>query len=323
MASSAEHDFLSNAALQIMESASRSKLFGYTEGQRKLFDFSCDLKRDWSKIIIGQTLWKHGGDGIEKDLRTFLNEKDVAAAVYIARHESRHRARLAEVTQSHLETPMRNRLSRLRVFWIPSDFKATDPVARETIYNSLREEMSRDLLLHVVLGGLTPQDITRLASSTRPGLPLAILSHVKKSGYRNLSHTAKALDVHLSAIRNEIDRLFILGFLSSTSLQGGDFEVTDSGQAVLDICSRLRDYLQGNLGDGNVNEDFEHICRVLGIHYPSIPLTTPLLISEGAIDLQNPTALLLQHVAQADADGWVDWPAPYFELPSPSQIATP
>ncbi|MFF5143615.1 hypothetical protein ACFY6U_28430 [Streptomyces sp. NPDC013157] len=321
MASSAEHDFLSSAALQIMESASKSTLFGYTEGQRKLFDFSCDLKRDWSKVVVGQTLWKHGGDGIEKDLRTFINENDIDVAVYIARHESRHRARLAEVTQSHLTTPMRNRLSRLRVFWVPSDFKASDPAACQAIYDFLREEISRDLLLHVVLGGLNSQDITRLAASTRPGLPLAILSHVKKSGYRNISHTAKMLGVNTASIRSEVDRLFILGFLSSGSLQGGEFEVTDSGQAVLDICARLRDYLHGNLGNENVNEDFQHICGLLGIHYPSIPNSAQLLIGEGRVDLQDPTALLLQHVAQADADGWVEWPAPYFKLPSPSEIA--
>ncbi|MEV7034077.1 hypothetical protein AB0N99_28120 [Streptomyces sp. NPDC093272] len=320
MASSEEHDFLSSTALQIMESASKSKLFGYTEGQRKLFDFSCDLKRDWSKVIVGQTLWKHGGDGIEKDLRTFINENDVDAAVYIARHESRHRARLAEVTQSHLGTPMRNRLSRLRVFWVPSDFKASDPVACQTIRDMLREEITKDLLLHVALGGLTSQDITRLASSTRPGLPLAILSHVKNNGYRNLSHTARTLNVNSVSLRSEVDRLFMLGFLSSTSLQGGEFEVTDSGQALLDICARLRDYLHGNLGDGNVNEDFEYICGLLGIRYPEIPNTARLLIGEGDVDIQDPTALLLQHVAQADADGWVNWPTPYFQLPSPSDI---
>ncbi|MGI5197747.1 hypothetical protein ACQEVY_29645 [Streptomyces sp. CA-288835] len=321
MASSREHDFLSATALRIMEDASKSRLFGYTEGQRKLFDFSCDLKRDWSKVVAGQTLWKHGGDGIDKDIRTFLNEEDIHAAVYIARYESKLRSRFTEVTQSYLKTPMRGRLSRLRVFWVPPDFKASDEEACESVQNALKEEIAKDLLLQVALGGLTSQDATRFSSSKRPGLPIAILSYIKKHGYRNNRRAAKDLDVSLDALRYEIERLFIIGFLKSDSLQGGKYRVTDSGSAMLDISSRLRDYLRGNLGDGNVNEEFEHICRLLGIDYPSIPTTTRLLGKDAEVDIQDPTALLLQHVAQADADGSVDWPEPYFELPSASEIS--
>ncbi|WLW54709.1 hypothetical protein [Streptomyces sp. YU58] len=320
MASSAEHDFLTDTALNIMKDASRSRLFGYTEGQRKRFDFSCDLKRDWSKVIAGQTLWKHGGDGIDKDLRTFLHEDDIHAAVYIASHESKHRSRLAEVTQDYLKGPYRHRLSRLRVFWVPPDFKETDKKAKEEIQKYLRDEITKDLLLHVALGGLTSQDVTRFASSRRPGLPLAILSHVKSHGYRNHRSTAKQLEVNLEALRSETERLFIIGFLGSESLQGGMYHLTDSGNALLDICSRLRDYLCENLGDGNENSDFEHICRLLGIDYPSIPITTRLTGKHPEVDIQNPTALLLQHVAQANVDGTVDWSAPYFALPSAADI---
>ncbi|CAL9313783.1 hypothetical protein ABZ568_26875 [Streptomyces olindensis] len=321
MPESPEHIFLSKTALEIMENASRSRLFGYTEGQRKRFDFSCDLKKDWSKVVAGQTLWRHGGDGIDKDLRTLLHEQDIAAAVYIARHESSNRARLAEVTQDYLKT-MRESLTRLRVFWVPADFDADDESARKTVRNLLREEITKDLLLQVALGGLTPQDVTRFAASRRPGLPLGIMSHVKKHGYRNHRHTAKALGIDLNALKLETERLFVLGFLRSDSLQGGDYSVTDSGNAMLDICSRLHNYLHGSLGDGNKNEEFEHICKLLGIDYPSIPTTTRLLIGEAEIDIQNPTALLLQHVAQADADGSVDWSEPYFDLPSSSDPST-
>jgi hypothetical protein len=323
MASSLEHDFLSITALRIMESASRSKLFGYTEGQRKLFDFSCDIKRDWSKAIVGQTLWKHDGDGIDKDLRTFLNEDDIHAAIYIARHESRHRSRLTEVTQSYLRGPYRDRLSRLRIFWVPADFDARNDKDKEAIHNVLRDEITKDLLLHVALGGLTLQDVTRFSAAKRPGLPIAILSHVKKHGYRNHRRTAKELNVPLDALRYETERLFIIGFLRSESLQGGIYNLTDSGTAMLDICSRLRDYLLGKLGDGNENKEFEHICGLLGINYPSISITTPLIGKEARVDMQDPTALLMQHVAQANDDGGVDWPKPYFELPSASEIFAP
>jgi hypothetical protein len=321
MAESPEHKFLSNAALRIMQDASKSKLFGYMEGQRKLFDFSCDLKRDWSKAVVGQTLWGHGGDGIDKDVRTFINEEDVHAAVYIARDESKIRTRFAEVTQSYLKSPSRHRLSRLRVFWVPADFKAEDEQTREVIQNYLKDEITKDLLLQVVLGGLTPPDVRRFSSAKRPGLPIAILSYTKKHGYKNYKKTATDLSASIDAVRYETERLFIIGFLESESLQGGIYTLTDSGNAMLDICSRLRDYLCGNLGGGNQNEDFEHIARLLGIDYPSIAITTRLIGKNPEVDIQDPTALLLQHVAQADSDGSVDWPEPYFALPSADEIS--
>ncbi|MFD7813225.1 hypothetical protein ACFV6E_09825 [Streptomyces sp. NPDC059785] len=318
MPSSPEHDHISRMALRIMEEASRSTLFGYTEGQRKLFDFSCELKRDWSKAVVGQTLWKHSGDGIDKDLRTFITEQDVSAAIYIARDESKHRARLTEVTQSYRNGPLRDRLSRLRVFWIPSDFDAKSEEKKRVIHDLLRDAITKDLLLHVTLGGLTSQDVTRFASSRRPGFPIAILSHVRELGYSSHKATAATLGMRIDALKQETERLFILGFLGSDSLQGGIYHLTDSGRSLLDICARLRDYLQGDLGDNNENKDFEHIAKLLGIQYPSIPVTTRLLGKSPEVDIQNPTALLLQHVAQADADGSVSWPEPYFALPSTS-----
>ncbi|MFJ2261846.1 hypothetical protein ACIOKD_26505 [Streptomyces sp. NPDC087844] len=311
---SLEHDFLSESALQIMENAAKSGLFSYQEGGRKLFDFSCDLKKDWSKIVSGQTLWKHDRDGIDKDIRTLLTQRDVAAAVYIARHSTQNKRRLAEVTGSYRDTPMRERLSRLRVFWVPADFDAKNANARDSAYETLRDEMTKDLLMQVALGGLTAQDVSRFAASGRPGYPLTILSYAKTQDYRSLSNTAKALGFSTQILKEEVQRLFVIGFLESDSLQGGIYRVSDSGNAMLDICSRLRDYLHGNLGEGNENKELEHICRLLGIDYSSIPSEVANTITQA--ELQNPTALLMQHVAQADMDESVEWPEPYFALPS-------
>jgi hypothetical protein len=297
-----------------MESASKSGLFTYQEGSRKLFDFSCDLKRDWSKAVSGQTLWKHGGDGIDKDMRTLLTERDISAAVYIASHSTQNKVRLAEVVGAFRNTELRKGLSRLRVFWVPDDFDADDEAARESVYATLRDEITKDLLMQVTLGGITPQDVSRFAASGRPGYPIAILSYVKNEGFRSLNDTSKDLGFSKQILRDEIQRLFVIGFLESDSLQGGIYRVSDSGNAMLDVCSRLRDYLQGNLDEGNENKEFEHICGLLGIDYPSIPAGTITLTTR--VDIQSPTALLMQHVGQAEADGSVEWPEPYFAMPN-------
>ncbi|HET6355108.1 hypothetical protein [Streptomyces sp.] len=308
MPESPEHEFLSDSALKIMASAARSGLYTYKEGARKLFDFSCDLRKDWSKVISGQTLWKHDRDGIDKDLRTLLTDENAAAAVYVARHSTTNRGRVSEVAGAYRATPMRERLSRLRVFWIPNDFDADDERAREETYKYLKEEMTRDLLMHVVLGGLTPQDVSRFAGSRRPGYPLAILSHIRLNGFGSLAGARKALGLSDIILKEEIQRLFIIGLLESDEVIGGRYKVSDSGNAMLDICSRLRDYLNESLGD---NQEFEHICHLLGIDYGTIEPSVAI-----DLDFRSPTALLLHHVAQADSDRSVEWPEPYFALPS-------
>jgi hypothetical protein len=219
-----------------------------------------------------------------------------------------NRVRVSEVAGAFRDSPMRERLPRLRVFWIPGDFDADDERAREATYKNLKEEMTRDLLIHVVLGGLTPQDVSRFAGSRRPGYPLAILSYIKLNGFGSLAGARKALRLSDTILKEEIQRLFIIGLLESDDLIGGGYRVSDSGNAMLDICSRLRDYLNESLGG---NQEFEHICRLLGIDYTSIDPSMPI-----ALDFQSPAALLLQHVSQADKDRSVAWPEPYFELPS-------
>ncbi|MFF0624697.1 hypothetical protein [Streptomyces sp. NPDC004296] len=307
-----------------MDTASKSGLYTYKEGKRNLFDFSCELVKDWSKAVSGQTLWTHNRDGIDKDLRTLLTENDVSAAVYVARHSTANKARVAEVAGAYKETPLGERLSRLRVFWIPGDFDADDETAREDIYNSLKEEMTRDLLIHVTLGGLTATDVARFATSPRPGYPLSILSHVKHHGFGNLTHTSKLLGISTSTLKDEIQRLFLLGMLESDYLTGGVYRIGDRGNAILDVCSRLRDYLNGSLGD---NKEFEHVCRLLGIEYLKIDASMGDKIgyrrvsvgngkTELRYDTENPTAFLMTHVYQASLDGSVVWHDPYFELPT-------
>lgn len=65
MSESDEHKFLSGKTLDVLEGMSHTGLYTYKETERKKFDFTCDLVRDWSRLISGQTLWKHS-EGIDK-----------------------------------------------------------------------------------------------------------------------------------------------------------------------------------------------------------------------------------------------------------------
>lgn len=71
MAESLEHEFLKNHFNLILQRFSNLKLYGFTETERKRFDLSCLLERDWTRPLVGQVLWRHSS-GIDKDLRTLL-----------------------------------------------------------------------------------------------------------------------------------------------------------------------------------------------------------------------------------------------------------
>ncbi len=63
MAESPEHEFLSTAFLDTLSEFANSRLYTYREASRRKFDFACDLIRDWTRPLVGQTLWKHTEGG--------------------------------------------------------------------------------------------------------------------------------------------------------------------------------------------------------------------------------------------------------------------
>ncbi|MYR97881.1 MULTISPECIES: hypothetical protein [unclassified Streptomyces] len=324
MAESPEHSFLSSAALEVMEEASSSKLFSYKEGERKRFDFSCDLARDWSKLVSGQTLWKHT-EGIDKDIRILLADPETSVSVYVARDAVKNRALFQEVVSDYRSSPVRDRLSRLRVFWVPGDFDADDEAARGLVYRLLRENFTNDLLLKVALGGIGASDVKSFATSRRPGYPLRILSHIGRNGHGSMTVTGKSLSISSAILKEEIQRLFLLGFIESEYLLGGIYRISEKGRVVLDICSRLNDYLNGGL---SVNPSFEYICGLLGVNYASID---PSLgdkvgyryfdIGNGKLkfelDFEDAAALILQHIYHAGLDASMDWPTVEYSVPAP------
>jgi len=75
MPESPEHEFLKTRFNEVLRDFSSLKLYGFTETDRKRFDFSCLLERDWTRPVAGQVLWRHT-DGIDKDVRTLLTDTE-------------------------------------------------------------------------------------------------------------------------------------------------------------------------------------------------------------------------------------------------------
>lgn len=195
MAESPEHKFLSDTVIEIAQEVATSRLYSYREADRRKFDFSCDLATSWKKLISGQTVWKHS-EGIDKDVRTLLADVESDALVYVARDTVKNRSTLREAISDFRDTALAERLTHLRVFWVPEGFDADREDHRSLVYGELKESVSRDLLLYTVLGGISLGDIASFTSwCNASGLALGALAEIGRSGYRNQVALAKALEM--------------------------------------------------------------------------------------------------------------------------------
>ena len=71
MAETAEHKFISEALDAVLQRIARTQLIGISEAERRKFDYSAVLLRDFSRPLVSQVLWSHV-EGVEKDVRTLL-----------------------------------------------------------------------------------------------------------------------------------------------------------------------------------------------------------------------------------------------------------
>jgi hypothetical protein len=237
MAESPEHQYISGAFLSALEGLARSRLYGYTEANRKMFDLACRLERDWKRLLVGQTLWKHS-EGISKDLLYLLTEDSAPAVVYLARHTSRNQRDTYELLDRMRKSELASKLHRVRVIWVPSDFDA-DESKREMLRAHLREAVANDILLNVLFGRLSALDVRFfLAQSTMPGLLLAVLYVIAKEGFTNYPRLAKRLNVNASTLRPRVAALVTAGFLWTFPAASLYF-VSARGRVFLDICHEL------------------------------------------------------------------------------------
>lgn len=317
MAESAEHAFLSDAILSIMEEFSTSRLYAYKEGERKRYDFSCDLVNNWKRVASGQTLWKHV-EGIDKDIRILLSDSESDVLIYVARNTMKNKATLHEVVSDYKKTFLRKKLTRLRVFWVPENFDADKEEDRNLIYRDLKESVSRDLLLSVVLGGITRRDVQHFATwSGTVGATLAVLVELDRAKFSNYASLANSLNVGTSLIKDRILRLSLTDFITGTdnTITGKIHEVTPKGKVMLDLCGRL---YQERHKRGSLDEGLRYICTLLGLEVERVALwdlTSKQVGKSGSVlPLFDPSPMLAHQIYAAVHNWGLSLPDPHYSI---------
>jgi hypothetical protein len=305
VAESAEHQFLSQCVTAVLSDLAQTRLYAYVEAERRKFDFACEVVRDWSRPLVGQTLWSHTS-GVDKDLRTMLLDADAQICAYVARDTVKARRLVSEVVHDFRSRGELVAPHRLRVFWIPHDFDADDEQQRDLVTRLLRDCVGRDILMNVVFGNLTPEDVRGfLRIGGRPGLHLAVLHAISTSRDSRLrtQDLADQLGVSQGSIRERLVRLAGCGFLTQFGGVVMPDRVTLKGRVFLDLCGEL----QGQEEAGLLNAELLHILSLLDMRYaPSaVPNAASSLHLAGPFLTEVPemaTARLIATIATATAN---------------------
>jgi hypothetical protein len=269
MSESAEHDFLKQVILEVLEEFSRLRLYGLTEAARRRFDFSCRLERDWSRLLTGQAAWRHGS-GIEKDVRTLLTDTESEIKAYVARDTLAHRRLLDETVADYRHVTTIEPF-RFKVFWVPSDFDADDEWHRNLVREKLKAEIVEDILFKVLFGEVDARSFRPLLDTTgRLDVILALLVHVAEYGMGSLAMPAAMLGVSPSTVERRRIALHTAGLIRG--LEGTLVaEISPSGRAVLDILVRL----DQQRTSGTFTPELAYILGRLGCPIEEIDPKTP------------------------------------------------
>ncbi|MGI5349920.1 hypothetical protein ACQEU8_17300 [Streptomyces sp. CA-250714] len=317
MAESDEHKFLSAKTLELLAQLSQTGLYGFKEAERKKFDFTCDLVRDWSRLVSGQTLWKHA-EGIDKDLRILLADEESKVTLYVARDTVKNRSTVHEIITDAKKTPMRDRLQRLRTIWIPQDFDSDKEEHRETVNQVLKERLSKDLLISIILGGFSSKDFDPVGSQSGiPGLNLAIIESIARKGFFNMPDLAKRISVSATTVRNRVHVLAASGLLAQPSPVASMYEASTKGKVALDICRSLA--LATVRPENGLTSEFLYILEILGIQYANESISDEWMLGEPdrppftAPSPQERFKRLVLQALYATENFGVEWAEPFFD----------
>lgn len=235
-----EHQFLSESFNAGLSKFSNSSLFGIFEAQRKTFDFACVLKRDFSRPLVSQVLWKNF-TGIEKDLRTLLHDKNSRIKVYLFKDSLRARAKIEEILTSYRSLfPNDLALKGLKLIPVPGDFDADKEKQRDWMSTYIERCIADDLLFHIAFGNFSKNDLLTFEDhGGLIGLKYAILYSITKSPLLHMPTFKKELGYSTSGpIREALIMLSATGLIKSPRNNIQCFP-TIKGNCLLDITRRL------------------------------------------------------------------------------------
>jgi hypothetical protein len=238
MADSTEHQFITEALDRSLNEFSETRLLGLREAERRKFDYGCIILRDFSRPLVSQVLWSHE-EGIEKDLRTLLFDRESFLKIYFIRDKIRNRARIDEAIRSYAENAATKPLLRgLRIITVPEDFNADRLNDQHWMKRYIKERISADLLFGIVFGKLSASDVKNFSDHGGPlGLKLATLYMIAESGLYDMPTFQKQVGSK-SSLREVIAMLKGTGLIMSPARSVQQVP-TLKGRFLLDLARRI------------------------------------------------------------------------------------
>jgi hypothetical protein len=153
---------------------------------------------------------------------------------------------------------------------VPQDFDADDESQRELVTELLRESVGRDILMNVVFGNLTAEDVRFFVrTSGIAGLHLALLCMISTEPepylqpYLQTKDLAARLGVSPGAVRERVLRLLGCGFIAQFGGGASLTKATLKGRVFLDFCGEL----QRQTSIGGPNAEMLQILQLLDMRY--------------------------------------------------------
>lgn len=235
--------------------------------------------------------------------------------LYVARDTMANRRVVQEIVDDTKKTPMRQRLNRLRTIWVTPDFDADRDEHREMISDMLKERLAKDLLLSVILGGVSARDFQEVvARSGIPGLNLALMRAIARDGFFNMPDLAKRLSLSPTTVRNRVHILAAAGLLDKPKMHAQMYEVSTKGKVILDICRSLA---LATEPQARLASELIYVLEILGFEFTDEPISFGLDSLVAPDEGPSPKGLFKDLVIQsvlATENFGIDWQGPFFEL---------
>ncbi len=235
MAESEEHKFIKTCITDTLKKFSNSKLYGYSEADRRKFDLACMLERDWSRPLVGQVLWRNTG-GIDKDIRTLINDTDSEIKIYAISLSSAHRSTFFEVMNDYKRSGNYPDLFKVKPIIISSKVDVDKESDRQKVSSLIQSQIVDDILFNVIFGNLNKNDLKLLFDvGGIGGLHITVLYKIATQRFNSLSAFCKSMDISAGPVRETLPLLHALRLIESKE----SYVVSQKGRVLLDIIGQI------------------------------------------------------------------------------------